>query len=62
MKAGYTFPIESIDTGIEISAGIKNIMNAYQNDFDSGKKRDSNYIYGPSAPRTFSIGIKIMSL
>jgi outer membrane receptor for ferrienterochelin and colicins len=61
-KAGYTFSIESIDSGIEISAGIKNITNAYQNDFDSGKYRDSNYIYGPSAPRTITFGVKIKSI
>ena len=27
-----------------------------------GKNRDSNYIYGPAAPRTFFIGLKINSL
>ncbi|MCF2874544.1 MULTISPECIES: TonB-dependent receptor [unclassified Tenacibaculum] len=41
-----------------ISAGVKNMFNAYQNDFDTGATRDSDYIYGPSAPRTFFIGIK----
>lgn len=41
-----------------ISAGIKNVFNAYQDDFDSGATRDSDYIYGPNAPRTFFIGIK----
>ncbi len=40
------------------SAGVKNMFNAYQNDFDSGPTRDSDYIYGPNAPRTFFIGIK----
>ncbi|WP_299132049.1 TonB-dependent receptor [uncultured Tenacibaculum sp.] len=41
-----------------ISAGVKNMFNAYQDDFDTGATRDSDYIYGPSAPRTFFIGIK----
>ena len=41
-----------------MSYGVKNIFNAYQNDFDIGKNRDSNYIYGPSQPRTIYIGIK----
>lgn len=61
-KAGYTFPLKSVNSAIEISAGIRNILNAYQDDFDSGKYRDSNYIYGPAAPRTFTVGIKIKSL
>ena len=38
--------------------GCKNIFNAYQSDFDSGKNRDSNYIYGPSQPRTFTPALK----
>jgi len=61
-RAGYMFIFESINSGIEFSAGIKNILNAYQDDFDSGKFRDSNYVYGPALPRTFTLGIKIKSI
>jgi outer membrane receptor for ferrienterochelin and colicins len=61
-RAGYMFLFESINSGIEFSAGIKNILNAYQDDFDSGKYRDSNYVYGPALPRTFTLGIKIKSI
>ena len=45
-----------------ISAGVKNMFNAYQNDFDIGPTRDSDYVYGPSAPRTFFIGVKFGKL
>jgi len=41
-----------------ISAGVKNLLNAYQDDFDMGPTRDSDYIYGPSAPRTIFLGLK----
>lgn len=41
------------------SIGVKNIFNSYQDDFDSGPTRDSDYVYGPSAPRTFFVGLKI---
>jgi outer membrane receptor for ferrienterochelin and colicins len=61
LKAGYTIVVESMDTGFEIFAGVKNLTNAYQNDFDSGKNRDSNYIYGPGMPRTVYFGIKLKS-
>jgi len=50
------------DTGLELFGGVKNVFNAYQDDFDIGKNRDSNYVYGPSLPRTFFIGVKLMSL
>jgi outer membrane receptor for ferrienterochelin and colicins len=60
-KAGYTFQIAPIGTGLEVFGGIKNLLNAYQSDFDSGKNRDSNYVYGPAMPRTFFTGIKIDS-
>lgn len=43
----------------EINAGVQNIFNAYQNDFDKGSDRDANYIYGPGNPRMFFAGIKI---
>ena len=46
------------ENSFDIYCGVKNIFNAYQNDFDIGKNRDSNYIYGPSQPRTTYIGIK----
>ncbi|TPN84722.1 TonB-dependent receptor [Aquimarina algicola] len=43
---------------ITFSGGVKNIFNSYQDDFDVGPLRDSDYIYGPGTPRTFFIGIK----
>ncbi len=45
----------------EINVGVKNITNSYQNNFDQFKFRDSNFIYGPSLPRTLLIGIKFFS-
>lgn len=61
IKMAYTFRFDLIDSGLELFAGIKNITNAYQYDFDSGKNRDSGYIYGPAAPRTFFIGLRLRS-
>lgn len=45
-----------------LSIGAKNIFNSYQRDFDTGPTRDSDYIYGPNAPRTFFIGVKFGKL
>lgn len=61
IKTGYTFNLKNIDNGLEVFGGVKNITNAYQNDFDRGKDRDSNFIYGPSAPRTFFVGLRLKS-
>ncbi|MAD97828.1 MAG: TonB-dependent receptor [Flavobacteriaceae bacterium] len=41
-----------------LSLGVKNMFDSFQDDFDSGPGRDSDYIYGPIAPRTFFIGLK----
>ena len=38
--------------------GIKNILDAYQDDFDQGDGRDAGYVYGPRQPRTVYGGIK----
>lgn len=44
---------------VELSAGVQNIFNSYQRDFDTGIERDSNYIYGPAKPITSFLGLKI---
>lgn len=44
---------------IQIFGGVKNILNSYQNDFDSGIDRDPGYIYGPKSPRTIYFGVKV---
>jgi len=61
VKAGYTFKLEVVDSGLEVYCGIKNLTNAYQNDFDTLRDRDSGYIYGPGAPRTFYVGLRLHS-
>lgn len=44
---------------LTLNVGVKNVFNSFQDDFESGPTRDSDYIYGPALPRTFFIGIKI---
>ena len=58
IKSSYKFNLKSMKTNLEVLGGIKNIFNAYQTDFDLGKERDSNYIYGPATPRTYFVGLK----
>ena len=60
-KIGYTIEFEKIQSNVEFYSGIKNIFNAYQSNFDIGKNRDSNFVFGPSLPKTFYIGMKWMS-
>lgn len=62
VKATYVQKIEKVGVSLEYSLGLKNLTNDYQHDFDSGKDRDSNFIYGPSTPRTFYIGLVMKSL
>ena len=61
LKLGYTFRFDVVDSGLEIFGGVKNLSNAYQDDFDTGRNRDSNYVYGPGLPRTFYLGIRLHS-
>ncbi len=62
VKIGYRTLLKKMQTNIEFYGGVKNILNAYQSQFDKGKNRDSNFIYGPSLPRTFYIGVKLRSI
>jgi outer membrane receptor for ferrienterochelin and colicins len=49
----------SEDFQLTLNAGVKNMFNSFQDDFDVGPTRDSDYVYGPALPRTFFIGITI---
>ena len=58
LKASYDFRIFNYST-LTLSAGVQNIFNSYQRDFDQGPDRDSGYIYGPMIPRSVFIGVKV---
>lgn len=57
LKLAYKVNLKSIQQDIQLHAGVQNIFNAYQQDFDRGRYRDSNYVYGPARPRTVFFGI-----
>ena len=57
LKLSYSFKLKD-DFSLEVSAGMKNIFNSYQRDFDQGELRDAGYIYGPSLPRSVFFGLK----
>ena len=58
-KAAYDFKVYR-SFSLQLNAGVQNMFNSFQNDFDSGADRDSGYIYGPTLPRNFFFGIKLM--
>ena len=57
-KLAYNFRIEQISSNLEVYGGVKNVFNAYQNNFDIGKNRDSNFVFGPALPRSVFLGVK----
>lgn len=58
LKLSYDFPIFKSAT-LQVNAGIQNIFDSYQDDFDKGAHRDAGYIYGPGIPRSYFVGCKI---
>ena len=58
-RIGYTFPLPKLKNSLEFYAGVRNVFNQYQRDFDFGRNRDSNYVYGPGLPRSFYFGIRL---
>lgn len=54
----YDFKITKNNT-IQVKIGVNNIFNSFQKDFDKGINRDAGYIYGPTQPRTYYIGLKL---
>lgn len=56
LKLSYTHKMKK-DFYAEFFAGIQNILNSYQSDFDRGAERDAGYVYGPSRPRSIFFGM-----
>ena len=59
IKAAYDFKLYR-SFSLQLNAGVQNILNSFQTDFDSGADRDSGYMYGPTLPRAFFIGVKLV--
>ncbi len=57
LQIAYAFYVKD-NTKWEVFGGIKNIADSYQNDLMKGYDRDPAYIYGPSLPRTYYLGLK----
>lgn len=58
VKLTYDLALNTGST-LQFNGGIQNILNSFQNDFDQGPLRDAGYIYGPSLPRTYYVGMKV---
>lgn len=53
----YDFHINN-EVGVQLYAGVKNLFNQVQTDYDRGVYRDAAYIYGPLTYRTINFGVK----
>lgn len=60
VKLNYTFNLKG-HIKLQLNGGVQNIFNSFQKDLDKGPDRDSGYFYGPTQPRTYFIGLKIMN-
>ncbi len=58
-RISYTFSLNN-ETSLQVNAGVQNLTNAFQKDFDTGAGRASSYIYGPGSPRSIFAGFKLM--
>jgi len=58
VKLTYDIPL-CFGTTLQLNGGVQNIFDSFQSDFDKGPMRDAGYIYGPSFPRTYFMGMKL---
>lgn len=58
IKASYHIDVSS-DFQLALGGGVKNIFDSYQQEFDSGPTRDSDFVFGPVAPRSVFLSVKI---
>lgn len=59
VRFAYDFSLSS-QVNLQLSLGVKNILDSFQTDLDRGVLKDAGYIYGPAMPRTYFIGLKLM--
>ena len=57
LRVGYNLKMNGAT--MQVFAGVKNVFNSYQSDFDSGIERDPGYMYGPNQPRMIYFGLRI---
>lgn len=60
LKLNYTFVLKD-HIKMQVNGGVQNIFNSFQKDLDKGEFRDAGYFYGPTQPRAYFVGIKIMN-
>ena len=60
LKLNYTFVLKD-HIKMQVNGGVQDIFNSFQKDLDKGEFRDAGYFYGPTQPRTYFVGIKIMN-
>jgi outer membrane receptor for ferrienterochelin and colicins len=53
----YRLPLNN-GLNAKINLGIKNALDAFQDDLDFGADRDPAYVYGPTRPRSFYFGLE----
>ena len=58
-KASYDFRLYD-SFNLQLNAGVQNIFDSFQKDFDFGADRDSGYMYGPTLPRIIYFGVKLV--
>jgi outer membrane receptor for ferrienterochelin and colicins len=59
LRLAYDFNLYT-DTKLQLNAGVQNIFDAFQRDFDTGAGKAASYVYGPNTPRMFFAGVKLM--
>ena len=59
LRAAYTFDLRD-NISLQLNAGVRNVFNSFQRNFDIGELRDPDFIFGPTLPRTFFVGMRLM--
>lgn len=60
MNVKFTYDIPVYNSIVfQVNAGVQNIFDSFQKDFDRGPLRDAGYVYGPGVPRSYFIGCKV---
>lgn len=57
LKGTYEIAMDD-ELQLDLSVGVQNLFNSFQQDLDTGAERDAGFVYGPVRPRTFFLSMK----
>ena len=59
IRFAYDFQLHA-NTRLQLNAGVNNVFDSFQRNFDTGAGKDGDFVFGPIMPRMFFAGVRLV--